>query len=110
LSKPETKLVHKIMQALGEEFPGAYLRKIHGNPFQHAGIPDIIGCIEGCFIGLEVKTTQGRVSEIQKLEGLSILQADGIHGVVTDSEEAILCVRMGLKSHKINLGPPLPLG
>lgn len=96
MSKPETRLVHKIVQALGEEFPGAYLRKIHGGPFQHVGIPDIVGCIEGYFVGLEVKTTDGRVSEIQKIEGLCIVKSDGIYGVVTSPEEAISCVRTGI--------------
>ena len=100
MAKAETKIVHQILEGLREKYSGAYLRKIHGNPFQHAGIPDIVGCIHGHFIGLEVKTTQGRVSRIQELEGIAILGSDGIHGVVTDLEEAINIIEGGFKRLK----------
>jgi hypothetical protein len=100
LSKPETKLVHKITKALEETFPGSYFRKIYGSPFQHAGMTDLIGCVEGFFVGLEVKTTEGHVSEIQKLEGLSIVRANGIYGVVTSPEEAIEVINLSINSIK----------
>src|SRR4051812_7298348 len=54
-SGPESKIVRRIIDRLRVTYPGAYLRKIHGNQFQHAGIPDLVGCIEGAFVGLEVK-------------------------------------------------------
>jgi hypothetical protein len=92
MRKPETRLVHQIMEALEKAFPGIYLRKIHGNPYQHAGIPDLVGCVEGYFVGLEVKTDDGKTSLIQELEGKSIKKAWGIHGVVTSPEEAIILV------------------
>lgn len=95
---PETRIVKKIKEALGEAFPGAYFRKIHGNPYQHAGIPDLVGCVQGRFVGLEVKTTNGRVSEIQRLEGIEIIKSGGIYGVVTDAQEAIDLVLQGLNS------------
>lgn len=94
---PETRIVRKIMKALGEAYPRAYLRKIHGNAFQHAGIPDIVGCIDGYFVGLEVKTTSGRVSTIQELEGQLIVKAGGIYGVVTDDQEAIDLIQIGIE-------------
>ena len=47
MKKPETRIVHKILAALEKEWPKSYFRKIHGSPFQHAGIPDIIGGVEG---------------------------------------------------------------
>lgn len=87
--KPETSLVHKILERLSQAFPGSYFRKIHGNPFQHAGIPDLIGCVEGYFIGLEVKTEEGKSSKIQILEGTAIGTANGIYGVVRDPEDAV---------------------
>jgi hypothetical protein len=96
-SGPETRIVKKIMIAVREKYPHGYLRKIHGNAFQHAGIPDIVGCIQGHFVGLEVKTTSGRVSKIQELEGLEIVEAKGIYGVVTDAEEALQTIKEGLR-------------
>ncbi len=86
------------MDGLRKKYPGAYLRKIHGNAFQHAGIPDIIGCVCGYFIALEVKTDEGRLSLIQELEGKEIIASKGIHGVVTDLEEAVEVIEKGLKS------------
>lgn len=98
---PETRLVAKIRGALEEEFPGTYWRKIHGNPFQHAGIPDLIGCVDGFFIGLEVKTDSGRSSMIQKLEGEAIIKAGGIHGVVRSPEDAIILIKFSLKALRV---------
>ena len=34
---------------------GAYNIKIHGSNFQEPGIPDIIACYKGKFIGIETK-------------------------------------------------------
>ena len=110
MPKAETRIQNQIREKLLERFPGAYLRKIHGNPFQHAGIPDIIGCIQGHFVGLEVKTPQGRTSMIQELEGLSILQADGIHGVVTSPEEAISIIEHGIDRLEFNSSQKESLG
>jgi hypothetical protein len=104
MAKAETRLVHKILLALGKKYPGAYFRKIHGSPFQHAGIPDIIGCVQGYFVGLEVKTSDGHTSAIQRIEGDTIIMANGIHGVVTDAEEAIECINLGLKIHYVTKG------
>lgn len=96
--KPETRLVHKILEELSRAFPGSYFRKIHGNPYQHAGIPDLIGCVEGYFVALEVKTEEGNTSKIQELEGFAIRKACGIHGVVKSPEEAIKVIKNSLDS------------
>jgi len=93
---PESRIVKKIREKLLEKYPGAYLRKIHGNQYQHAGIPDLVGCIEGYFVGLEVKTANGRLSEIQKIESLEITKSEGIYGCVIDAEEALEVVEIHL--------------
>jgi hypothetical protein len=97
MAKAETRIVHKILEALRGSFPGCYLRKVHGNPYQHVGIPDIIGCIDGYFFGLEVKTESGKTSKIQELEGLEIKKSGGCFSVVTNPEEAVRFVRGRLK-------------
>lgn len=93
---PETRIVKKIREKLLEKYPAAYLRKIHGNAYQHAGTPDIVGCIEGYFVGLEVKTPNGRLSRIQEIEGEEIIKAKGIYGCVIDAEEALEVVEIHL--------------
>jgi hypothetical protein len=98
MAKAETRIVRKILLALGETFPGSYFRKIHGNPFQHIGIPDILGCVDGYFFGLEVKTDSGKTSLAQELEGDCIKTAGGFFGVVRSPEDAITFIQKALKS------------
>jgi len=44
----------------------AWHMKVHGSMYQKAGVPDIIACINGRFVGIEVKRPGGVVSELQK--------------------------------------------
>lgn len=53
-SKPETKVVKKILEMLEDSFPGFYF-KTHGGLYQRIGLPDILGVHRGRFIGIEVK-------------------------------------------------------
>jgi hypothetical protein len=94
VSGPETQLVRRIRTALLIEYPGAVLWKIHGGPMQAAGIPDLVGCIDGRFVGLEVKLPQGQhgVSKIQAATLRSIRRAGGVGEVVTSPEEALEAV------------------
>jgi hypothetical protein len=107
MPKEESTIVKKIMESLRRTYPEAYLRKIHGNQFQHAGIPDIVGAIEGVFVGIEVKTESGRLSKIQELEGLEIIKSGSIHMVVTCPEDAILGLKEGLNRYRAKYGPRL---
>jgi len=57
-----------------------------------SGVPDLLVCIEGTFVGLEVKTDIGRPTELQKYNIAQINDAGGIAGVVRsvkDVEELI---------------------
>lgn len=38
---------------------GVFCFKIHGGPHMMAGLPDIIACVEGRFVGLETKLPDG---------------------------------------------------
>ena len=53
-SKPETKVVKKILEMLENSFPGFYF-KTHGGLYQRIGLPDILGVHRGRLIGIEVK-------------------------------------------------------
>ncbi len=52
--------------------------KIWGGGFQKSGIPDIIACVNGVFMGIEVKASNGRPSELQKLNISRINSSNGI--------------------------------
>lgn len=55
--------------------------KIWGGGFQQAGIPDIIGCYKGIFLGIELKTDVGKVSELQQYH-LNKIKENGGYGIV----------------------------
>ena len=48
--KAESRLQLKVQKALRTAFCQAYVRKIHGNEFQHAGIADRYTCSPGHFL------------------------------------------------------------
>lgn len=97
---PETRIVNAIMRAFGSGWPHSWFVKIHGGPFQAAGIPDIVGVVEGRFVALEVKCP-GKESTTTKLQALTIrriLAAGGIAGVVCSATDAVLFVDERLKA------------
>lgn len=57
--------------------PIGWYTKIWGGGFQKSGIPDIIACIKGQFVTVEVKATNGRPSELQKLNTHRIRDSGG---------------------------------
>ena len=85
----ESSLTRSILKALQRR--GGFWFKVHGHPGQRRGIPDIIGCYKGRFIGLELKVPdrRDRVTELQRQVLEEISQAGGIGQVVTSKEEAL---------------------
>lgn len=101
---PETRLRKKIVAALQQKYPTAWIRKIHGNAFQNRGIPDLLCCIESFFIGLEIKLPghgkRNRATPVQDIEIQSIRAAGGAAGVITSKEQALERVDRALKHLK----------
>ena len=44
---------------------GAYYIKTHGDRFSKVGVPDILACVNGYFVAVEVKAENGKPSELQ---------------------------------------------
>ncbi len=65
---------------------GAYFIKTHGDRFSRVGTPDIIACVNGYFVAVEVKATNGRPSELQKYHIQQIKDAGGF-GVILYPDE-----------------------
>lgn len=93
MSQRESKLSRKIMDALRIE--GWFCFKVHGSEFMMAGLPDIIVCAEGHFIGLETKLpeTRGDVSPRQQYVHGQIEMAGGTARVVCSPDEAVKAVQ-----------------
>lgn len=93
MAQREAKLSRHIMDALRRE--GWYAFKIHGGPTMTAGLPDIICCAEGLFVGLETKNpeSRGNVSERQKFVHSQMREAGGYIAVVCTVGEAVDAVK-----------------
>jgi len=59
----EKTITRVIMQYLKGR--GAWAVKLHGGPFQQAGLPDILCILDGVTMFFEVKTDKGKLTKIQ---------------------------------------------
>ena len=59
----EKTLVKNIRRAVDDA--GGMSIKLHGSPYQQAGLPDLIVIMKGVVTFLEVKTPSGEVSPVQ---------------------------------------------
>ena len=57
--------------------------KIWGGGFQKSGIPDLICCVNGVTVAVEIKASNGRPSELQKLNVSRINHSGGVGGSFT---------------------------
>ena len=55
-----------------------WFTKIWGGGYQKSGIPDLILCVNGIFISVELKAPNGRPSALQKMNTARINQSNGI--------------------------------
>jgi hypothetical protein len=88
VGQPESRRVKRIRKAIEER--GGCCFKIHGgDPFQEVGIPDLLVCFRGWFIGIEVKEPRGRLRPRQARVLRRIEEAGGIALVATEVDEVI---------------------
>lgn len=92
MSQRESKLSRKIMNHLRLE--GYFCFKVHGNEHTMSGLPDIIVCVDGLFVGLETKNPgeAGDTSVAQDRVHEKIRKAHGFVSVVTSIAEAVVAV------------------
>ena len=74
----ESIIQRRLMDAVTKEFPDIYMRKIAQTMYSHGGVPDIVGCLNGLWFSVEVKTDTGVLSKLQVREGKLIEQAGGL--------------------------------
>ncbi len=79
-----TKRILKYMKTL----PHCFCWKEHGGIYGTSGIPDIIACIHGRFIALEVKTQKGKTTPLQEAAIRKIRSSGGFAFVVRSVDEA----------------------
>ena len=75
LERDTVAAIKKYLASLGSD---VFFWKEHGGPYGTSGVPDIICCYKGRFIGMECKLPGGRLTELQKRAIHRINQAGGI--------------------------------
>ena len=96
VQKAESRLQRRMRKRLEEEFGGWWV-KIHGSIYQ-AGIPDLVGCVCGMFIAIEVKKSENEdASELQWKTIDNIKAEGGLSFCTHDIEEAVRRVRRHLE-------------
>lgn len=82
---------------------GWWCTKMHGSEFMESGLPDIMVCARGLFVGLEVKMPgkEGNTSPRQDLVHTRVNAAGGLAVVVSSVEDAVEAVQNHLRDFKM---------
>jgi len=86
----EKRLVDKIVKALRER--GVWVYKTHGGAYTRAGVPDLLLCVDGWFVGMEIKLPGCQPTKRQQYEHDQIQAAGGVAIVITSTDEALATV------------------
>lgn len=107
----EEQLQRRICKRILELRPNAWIFHPVGGPYQTPGIPDLLLCIDGLFIGMEIKfpkpgesmeAARARATPQQRNQIRLINNAGGMAGVVTSVDEAMdLIHRAFVKSERL---------
>ena len=87
----EKRIENQIKQYL--DSIGAWHIKTHGNMFSRAGTPDVLACVNGRFVAIEVKQPGGRVSPLQMAHIKLIRQSNGTAFVAYSLEDVKYVLR-----------------
>lgn len=84
----EAILQSRILRYL-DTLPYAWYTKIHNTGRGRRGVPDILACVCGLFLSIEVKGPNGRVSEDQNREMIALNRA-GANTIVPRTLEEVV--------------------
>ena len=79
----EKAFENKIKKMLAEN--GAYFVKFFANSYTKSGVPDILACVNGYFVGIEVKAENGHPSDLQIYNVQKIRESGGFSFIVYPS-------------------------
>lgn len=93
---PEKKVKDKIVRILKDESVYYFFPATHG--YGRSGVPDIICCVNGHFIGIEVKAGKNKPTALQVAE-IEAIRRNGGTAVVANEENWDM-VRALVRMHK----------
>lgn len=98
----EKQFENKIKKYL-KEHDTYFLKYWAGAQFTKSGVPDILACVNGYFVGIEVKAQNGKPSDLQLYNIQQIRKAGGFAYVVYPSGwERLKDILDGLLIEKFN--------
>lgn len=80
----EKNFENKIKKYLDSK--GIWYVKFFANAYTRRGVPDILACVNGRFLAIEVKAEGGRLSELQVVEMNRICDSGGVSMCVKPSQ------------------------
>jgi len=80
---PESKVKEKVVKILKKHGVYYFFPATHG--FGRSGVPDIIACFRGQFVGIECKAGDNKPTALQQRELKNIMSAGG-HAFVANEE------------------------
>ncbi len=80
---PEGKVKDKVKKLLKKY--GIYYCMPMGTVWGKAGVPDIIACVYGKFVGIETKAGKGKCTKLQAVEQQRICDSGGVTFVVNEN-------------------------
>ena len=83
MAGPEKLFENKLKKFLENE--GAWFVKFFANRMTKEGIPDILACINGYFVGIEVKAQNGKPSDLQLYHCNKIRESGGLAFIIYPS-------------------------
>ena len=104
----ETQLQARIVKAIKGIRPNSWIFHPVGGPFQLPGVPDLLMCVDGLFIGMEIKHpkpgesvqhARERATPQQRRQIGLINKAGGMAGVVVSVPEALDLVHRAFVKH-----------
>ena len=105
MASNESGVVEAIRKRIAAEWPTSATWKMHGSIYMETGIPDVLCCVEGRLIFLEVKHRKpgesearayGRTSVEQVRQIRRVRAAGGAACTVLDEDGAVRAVREAL--------------
>lgn len=77
MSGPEKQFENKVKDYLRKN-KCWYIKYWGGGDFTKAGIPDLLVCVNGYFLAIELKSSRGKATELQKVQIDLIRKSGGI--------------------------------
>ena len=116
MASKESGVVDAIRRRIAQVWPSSVTWKMHGSIYMEAGIPDVLCCVEGRLIFLEVKHQKPGESRGHALARTSVEQvrqirrvraAGGAACTVLDADEAEWAVREALTGSTLSSMDPV---